>query len=212
MCKSQFKVCKKIKGREVVSFYCFANVCVCMCMQHLFCLHYGWDEREIWFCHWPWWHFYRRICQASWWSWESAETAVPGPPELQRRPYWGYPQNPGRGTFNDTLLNLTSLLNCHQRNRRKRDRSFLVSSLSTPLWLAGFEWAPRWRPTHFLRERENVQPCWSPGASGTCCTSAHRPGQSCSIWFVMHVFWIYKRFILSMTRLWIWFTSADSNV
>lgn len=122
---------RKVESREVVSFYCFSNayvplvcplsttcVCVCARAQQIYPLeqllsfpaaalpfvHYGWDQREIRLRHWPWRHFYRRVCQAAWWPGESAETVVPGPPELQRCPNWGYPQSFGRGNFIDPLL------------------------------------------------------------------------------------------------------------
>ncbi len=63
----------------------------------LLSLHYGSDWGEIRLCHWPGRHIHRCVCPAAWWSRESPETAVPGPPELQRRSHRGDPQSPGRG-------------------------------------------------------------------------------------------------------------------
>lgn len=63
----------------------------------LLSLHYGSDQGEIRLCHRPGRHIHGCVCPAAWWSRESPETAVPGPPELQRRSHWGDPQSPGRG-------------------------------------------------------------------------------------------------------------------
>lgn len=86
------------------------------------------------------------------------------------------------------------MFNENRRIPRKRGRSSLVTSPWTPRGSAGLEWVPRWQPMLCWRERENGRPCWSPGASGTFCTSAHKPDQSCLIWFVMDALSVHYTF------------------
>lgn len=70
---------------------------------------------------------------------------------------------------------------------RKQGGPFPGTSLWTPPWLAGSEWAPRWQPMPCWRGRARRRLSWSPRASRTCCTSAPRPGPSCSTWSVVRL-------------------------